>query len=162
MARKQLIKGANASRVEERIARVPADLVVQSSTIFGAIKAMEGDSAATIPESAAAPRKAAPRKAASKQAEPKRVEEKRQEPRKPAKPPESVAKPVVPEQRPALASSGGKLKVSDFTATEREAIVRCCSDYRNRLPTYLLAVQKEVKIIDSVIEKCKVPGRKKG
>lgn len=154
MARKQLIKGANASRVEERIARVPADLVVQGSTIFGAIKAMERDSAATKPAPTAAPKKAAPRKAAPKQAEPMMAEPKRLEPGKPAKP-ESAAKPVVPEQRAALAPSGGKLKVSDFTAQEREAIVRCCSDYRNRLPTYLLAVQKEVRIIDSVIEKCR-------
>ena len=49
---------------------------------------------------------------------------------------------------------------SDFhlTAKERETIVRCCTDYRNHLPIYLLAVQMEVEIIDSVIDKCRASG----
>ena len=155
MARKQLIKGANASKVEERIARVPADLLVQGpATIFGAIKAMEEGSAETKPEPAAAPEKAPPKKAPPKKAPQMKAEPERPEPAIPA----PATKPAAPEAR--FEPSGGKLKVSDFTASEREAIVRCCSDYRNRLPTYLLAVQREVEIIDSVIEKCRA--KKKG
>jgi hypothetical protein len=68
-----------------------------------------------------------------------------------------------PQAAPAKAAEGrpakpGRVSPSDFNAAEREAIVRCCSDYRNHLPTYLLAVQKEVQVIDSVIEKCRASG----
>jgi hypothetical protein len=60
----------------------------------------------------------------------------------------------MPDARPTALPRPRPLAPSDFSAAEREAIVRCCSDYRNHLPTYLIAVQKEVKVIDSVIEKC--------
>jgi hypothetical protein len=43
----------------------------------------------------------------------------------------------------------------DFSAAEREAILRCCLEYRNRMPTYLQSAQRELKVIDSVIEKCR-------
>jgi hypothetical protein len=115
MARKQLIKGANAARVEARISRVPADLGADSgeaaSSIFGALRAME---AAT-----------------------------------------TVVPIEKPEARPSAHPKSGRLGPSDFSAVERETILRCCRDYRNRLPTYLLAVQKELKVLDSVIEKCR-------
>ncbi|MDA8425681.1 MAG: hypothetical protein M0Z80_06045 [Treponema sp.] len=39
--------------------------------------------------------------------------------------------------------------------------MRCCADYRNRLPIYLLAVQREVEIIDSVIDKCHLVDERK-
>lgn len=135
MARKRLIKGANAARVEERIALVPADVTIlesgPESSIFDALRALEGSST---------PPKAAPPRG-----------------RKPAPPPEG--KPAsVPEPEPP--AKPGRVGPSDFTAAERDEIVRCCSDYRNRLPTYLLAVQKEVEVIDSVIGKCRsVKGR---
>jgi len=106
MARKQLVKGANAARVEERIARVPADLgpgpeSAEPQSVFAAIKALE-------------------------------------EPQPPA-------------------AKTARISPSDFSQTERETIVRCCSEYRNRLPTYLQATQGELKVIDSVIEKCRAP-----
>jgi hypothetical protein len=113
MARKQLIKGANAARLEERIARVPADLGPKLSperSIFGAITEMEKDENA------------------------------------------SKAKPKPSRRRAAQISRIGP---SDFSNAERETIMRCCEDYRNRLPIYLQSVQREVKVIDAVIEKCK-------
>ncbi len=135
MARKRLIKGANAARVEERIARVPADVTIlesgPESSIFDALRALEGSST---------PPKAAPARG-----------------RKPAPPPEGKPESIPEPESPA---KPGRVGPSDFTAAEREEIVRCCSDYRNRLPTYLLAVQKEVEVIDSVIGKCRsVTGR---
>ncbi len=53
MARKRLIKGANAARVEARISRVPVDLgadLSRAPSIFGALKAMEAEAAAARPE----------------------------------------------------------------------------------------------------------------
>jgi hypothetical protein len=116
MARKQLVKGANAARLEERIARVPADLGPKES-IFGAITEMEKGASASKEESTAKPSR-----------------------RKPAQPKTAQISRIGP---------------SDFTNAEREAILRCCEDYRNRLPIYLQSVQREVKVIDAVIEKCK-------
>jgi hypothetical protein len=149
MARKQLIKGANAARVEARISRVPADLGVDSGeaqSIFGALRALE----------AAAPLAAKP--AAKPAARP------RPAPRAPAAPepvlPEPVPlAPAPPEPAAKLRAKPqakqGRLGPSDFSGPEREAILRSCRDYRNHLPTYLLAVQKELEVLDSVIEKCR-------
>lgn len=157
MARKRLIKGANAARVEERIARVPADMSLAESpaesSIFGALRALEG--AATAPPQAPGPG-AAPRAAKPKAPKAKAA------PRQKAASPRKLPLPHVTEPRqedapglkPVLPPKASRLSPSDFSAAEREAIVRCCSDYRNRLPTYLLAVQKEVKVLDSVIDKC--------
>jgi hypothetical protein len=133
MARKQLIKGANAARLEERIARVPADLGPKLSperSIFGAITEMERDENATKTE----PK---PKPSRRKAAEPKKA--------KPQEPP--------PESRPE-STQLSRIGPSDFSNAERETIMRCCADYRNRLPIYLLSVQHEVKVIDAVIEKC--------
>jgi hypothetical protein len=127
MARKQLIKGANAAAVEARISRVPADIdasrIRAAPSIFGALKAMEAGATAELPA------------------------------RVPAKP-RAQAKPKDPAKQ-------ARIGPSDFSPNERDAIMRCCRDYRNRLPTYLLAVQKEVRIIDSVIEKCRTATRGK-
>jgi hypothetical protein len=103
MARKRLVKGANAAALEERISRVPADIGKSSGSgddesIFGAIRAMDDEA-------------------------PPRAED--------------------------------KTRKIDFSVAEREAIARCCLDYRNRMPTYLQSTQRELKIIDSVIKKCK-------
>jgi hypothetical protein len=133
MARKQLIKGANAAAVEARISRVPADIdasgIRAAPSIFGALKAMEAGASAELP--ARVPAK----------------------PRAPAKL-QAQAKPKDPAKQ-------ARIGPSDFSPNERDAIMRCCRDYRNRLPTYLLAVQKEVRIIDSVIEKCRTATRGK-
>lgn len=152
MARKRLIKGANAARVEERIARVPADVsLVESSaesSIFGALRAMESPSTKTP----ARPSRTAKPKSSKVLIAP--LEE--TAPRQKA-PPQRVAEPrqgTAPSPKPEVLPKASRLSPSDFSAAEREAIVRCCSDYRNRLPTYLLAVQKEVKVLDSVIDKC--------
>lgn len=124
MARKQLIKGANAARLEERIARVPADLGPKPSpekSIFGAITEMEKDENAPTAE---------------------------------PKPKPSRRRAARPKSRPESAQTS-RIGPSDFSNAERETIMRCCEDYRNRLPIYLQSVQREVKVIDAVIEKCK-------
>ncbi len=166
MARKRLIKGANAARVEERIARVPADVNLPESaaesSIFDALRALEG-TARSAPQSlpravrtASAPAKAPA--SARPSPSPVAAPTKRHTPASTgsraspsAKPKGQSSKATIEPEAPAKA---GRLSPSDFSAVEREAIVRCCSDYKNRLPTYLLAVQKEVGILDSVIEKC--------
>ena len=189
MARKRLIKGANAARVEERIARVPADMGLEAqaeSSIFDALRALEGAATATPPTRALAaasspasvpgpsrtPPSRAPSPKSSARAKPKpskaaaspRRETRSQREAAPTKaaarlkstpePKPALAQKNEPSPRPQLPLKASRLSPSDFSAAEREAIVRCCSDYKNRLPTYLLAVQKEVKVIDSVIDKC--------
>jgi hypothetical protein len=139
VARKRLIKGANAARVEERIARVPADVpspvTGQGASIFGALRSME--------EGKSSPRKPAAKKPAVKKPAARKPAAQKDEP------PAPRGGQTLSEPRPKA------LAPSDFNAAEREAIVRCCSDYRNHLPTYLIEVQKEVRIIDSVIDKCR-------
>jgi hypothetical protein len=174
MARKQLIKGANAVRVEERISRVPDEPSIERS-IFGALKEMESSEARSAP--AAAER--APRPVASKAralrpvARPvtkptagpamKTAVKPSAEPAvKPtaARPPKSVAAPkaVAPAPPPKSPDPGSaqrrKLRTSDFTAAERREILNCCVDYRNRLPIYLLSARREVELLDSIIGKC--------
>jgi hypothetical protein len=128
MARKRLIKGANAARVEARISRVPADLGSgsgEASSIFGALRAMD--------EVGASPTELPPASPSDKPA-----------PKRPA----TVAATTAPSPK------RGRLRSSDFSTAERGAILRCCMDYRNRLPTYLLSVQEELAVLDSIIEKC--------
>jgi hypothetical protein len=131
MARKRLTKGANALRVEERIARVPLDMVrpVEGETgIFKALKALEDD--AVPAEEAPRPRpSAAPR-------------------RRPAK---GAARPAALGAR---IESEGRLGPDSFSEAERRAIVLSCTEYRNRLPTYLRSARREVEIIDSILRKC--------
>jgi hypothetical protein len=149
MARKHLIKGANAARVEERISRVPADLGAvqgEAPSIFGALKAMEAEAKAAKPAIAAKPTVAVP---------PRQRPAARRGPSKTRPPAAASVARIIPIERPEpLKPKPGRIGPSDFTQIEREAILRCCREYRNHLPTYLLAVQKEVRIIDSVIEKC--------
>ena len=223
MARKRLIKGANAVRVEERIARVPVDVSLpefeSGSGIFDALRAMEADrSESPAPQATAAllrmdpkpttpsvekapakpkvvkapvePKPKAPKvvkapKVAKAPAERKpKVQKIKAERggmavkgRSPTRKPAPVSAPtaaIVPAAAPAVAvtpspasraaetpqkpTKPGRIGTSDFTAKERETIIRCCSDYRNHLPIYLLAVQMEVEIIDSVIDKCLASG----
>lgn len=176
MARKRLIKGANATRVEERIARVPADVLGASpgESIFGALRAMESSAPSAQPPAQppaplAAPKPAAKRPSARRAKAAKAVALKAEAPKQ-AAPLREAAPTAVPESAtPVPAARDGlplegdrrkqarRLSPSDFTAAERAEIVRCCADYRNRLPTYLLAVQYEVEVIDSVIDKCRTP-----
>lgn len=118
MARKRLVKGTNAARLEERIARVPADIEPEGEmSIFSAIKELEEDEAK-----------------AARGAEPPR--------------PSAAAKDRT-GHRPQP-----RLGPGSFSAAERETIMRCCRDYRNRLPTYLQATRRELGLIDAIIEKC--------
>lgn len=221
MARKRLIKGTNATRVEERIGRVPED-IGEPTSIFRALKAMETSSEPqpiaakpreSQPESGGAdrrkpraprakparkpkagspapltsPLKAAspkpttgksraaqpapdkPRTAAGRASRPKPAPSRstattaRRAP--PATSPGPTESPVQAQGAPAQEAEEQprlqRLGPTDFSSAERETIIRCCSDYRNHLPIYLLAVQREVRIIDSVIEKCGRAGSKR-
>jgi hypothetical protein len=179
MARKQLIKGANAARVEARISRVPVDLgsgLDAAPSIFGALKAMEADAQVPKPKASAptparplpkpkAPAKSPAKPKAERRAEPKVETKAEPEAATPARleteaidSPQRAADIIPIEPEAPLQPKPGRIGPSDFTAVEREAILRCCKDYRNHLPTYLLAVQREVMIIDSVIEKCQAAG----
>ena len=185
MARKRLIKGANATRVEERIARVPVDVSEASpvQSIFGALRAMEEGSAqlvTPVAEQARAPSLTNPEPKARAEPRGRRPPERKRASKKTAastplalrpEPPKAVPQPVLQEPAPDKADAvtldpaipavpdkparHNRIGPSDFSAAERAEIVRCCSDYRNRLPTYLLAVQVEVEVIDSVIDKCR-------
>jgi hypothetical protein len=136
------MKGANALRVEERIARVPADLggpAEAETGIFEALKSLElKDGSAGGARRAAKP----PRRSAA----PRRLE------------PEGTAregaarKGAEPEEKAPLAAE--RLGPSSFTAAERRAIVVSCTEYRNRLPIYLQSAKREVEIIDSILRKC--------
>jgi hypothetical protein len=148
MARKRLIKGANAARVEARISRVPADIGEEAS-IFGALRALEGDAAPSAVAAPQEPAAAITRAPAAKRAAPRAA---RPVAKAAAKGP-AAASPGQPAKAPSQPRHD-KLRPIDFSAAERRAILRCCKDYRNRLPTYLLSVQKEVKVLDSIIEKC--------
>ncbi len=197
MARKRLIKGANAVRVEERIARVPEDLGGESN-IFRTLKALE-DAPIRSPSpslSPGTPQAAKPAPAPKKKTKPPKAESSRQAtagkrpartgakngtPHRPpiieakagtgegpqslshapTRPDEAQAQEAAPiratvrgEVPKAPSPSRKHLGPEDFTAAERREIVRCCADYRNHLPIYLLAVQREVEVIDAVIEKC--------
>jgi hypothetical protein len=162
MARKQLIKGANAAAVEARISRVPADLDAAPS-IFSALKAMEAEAPASekpvspIVGKAAGPTKPRTAKRPAAKRAPTRAKAPGAD-EAPGAGNAPIAKPEAPVARAKAEIPDrprpSRLGPSDFTKLEREAILRCCTDYRNHLPTYLLAVQREVEIIDSVIEKC--------
>ena len=167
MARKQLIKGANAARVEARISRVPVDLGADlrgTPSIFGALKAMEADAQAALALPAATPVATPSAKPAAAPAPPRPAARSRKSRAKPPAKPKAEAAAatlrapaadIIPvEAAVPRRPKPGRIGPSDFTAIERDAILRCCRDYRNHLPTYLLAVQKEVRIIDSVIVKC--------
>jgi hypothetical protein len=155
MARKQLIKGANATRVEERIARVPADLETESSpSIFGALKALAEEEAAGADVIAAEGGKPKARR----EPKPRRKSSKAAGAGTAAQGASARAQDIIPtaESEPdTTPEKKAHLGPGDFNKAERNEILRCCVDYRNRLPIYLLAVQQELEVIDSVIEKCK-------
>jgi len=129
------MKGANALRVEERIARVPLDVIRSAegdTGVFEALKDLE-------------------REARSAGREPPRVESR-------AKPEASRSKtaPRAPAVRSPESGSEAarRLGPDSFTKAERRAIVVSCTEYRNRLPTYLQSAKGEVEIIDSILRKC--------
>jgi hypothetical protein len=141
MARKRLTKGANALRVEERIAMVPLDVVrpAEGETgIFRALRTLERDDG-PVPEPRRRSRPA-PRRPAEKSA--------------PVDAAPADAAPAPAEAAPAGSEPSARLGPLSFSDAERGAIVVCCTEYRNRLPTYLLSAKREVEIIDSILKKC--------
>jgi hypothetical protein len=136
MARKRLIKGANATRVEARISRVPADLAGEGASIFAALRAAED-----VPTPSAAPEVAASKGRASAT-------------KSKGKSSKGTTEAPKAAEAPAGRPKRARLRSSDFNAAELEAILRCCVEYRNRLPTYLLSAKGEVEVLDSIIEKC--------
>jgi hypothetical protein len=156
MARKQLIKGANAARVEARLARVPDEPsggADEGKSIFEELRAMEG--VGGRPAAKAAPAVSA-KKVAAKPAPKMPI---RKSAAKAATKPPAKAAPAAPtasakKAAAKVAPARPRLGSSNFTAVERAEIRRCCEDYRVRLPTYLKSARKEVELIDSIIAKC--------
>jgi hypothetical protein len=133
------MKGANALRVEERIARVPLDLVRPAGGeigIFEAIKALgrDDEESREAPRQRPRPQPASGRPKAAQEAVPKAA---------------SAAR-----GRAAAREAAARLGPESFSKAERRAIVLSCTEYRNRLPTYLLSAKREVEIIDSILRKC--------
>lgn len=147
MARKRLTKGTNALRVEERIAKVPADLIRRpdaSSGVFEALKKLEDRTEASGADTTPKQKKLdeltpQTKKVASKPKAGGTVAQGASNPPKGHKPEEKSERRLGPDS---------------FTKAERRAIVRSCTDYRNRLPTYLRSAMHDVEILDSIIRKC--------
>jgi len=150
MARKRLTKGTNALRVEERIARVPADLSsprAEGSGVFEALRLLERESEGAgggRDDATMQPIPATPPAARRQKAIPARR-------RIPAAPKNAPAPAEGPDPKKRLGPES-------FTKAERRAIVVSCIEYRNRLPTYLKSAMREVEIIDSILQKCERAG----
>jgi len=162
MARKQLIRGANAARVEARIARVPDEALspFEGRSIFGEIKALEEGgrlaqiAPAPMPRPAPKPLASGGKRAGAPAPQSARRASGAGAPIPvPARRPASPQGPAASSPEPRRAKRP-KLRASDFTPAERKEILLCCVEYRNRLPTYLQSAMREVEIIDSIIAKC--------
>ncbi len=165
MARKRLTKGTNALRVEERIARVPADLSSprqEGSGVFEALRLLGRESGESgglrddKPKAAFESPPAAPRAASLVKAEkpaPAKAAKAAPAPRRASS--AAKAAPAKAGAQPAGKAEPRKtLSPESFTKAERRAIVVSCVEYRNRLPTYLRSAMREVQIIDSILKKC--------
>jgi hypothetical protein len=180
MARKKLTPGANAARVEERIARTPGDL--NGPSIFQLLKKETADApqAQAPAEPAARPRTPARQEPATGPEPPvrPRTPPKRRAGRAPIKaapeePPrqpkpvprpagKSAQKPAAPAQAPSEEEPRlvrGRAAIS-LTSDERVVLVKACQTYRNGLPTYLRSVQREVALLDGIIGR--LSGRRSG
>jgi hypothetical protein len=131
MARKKLIRGANAARVEERIANPPGDL--EGPTIFQLLRAEEPPQGPLSRSPAGEKPRSNRRRAVPAPVGPK-------------EPPREAAQPGAPEKR------RGRAAVA-LSMEERGLLVKACRSYRNSLPTYLRSVQREVALIDGLIGK---------
>jgi hypothetical protein len=172
MARKQLIKGANALRVEERIARVPADLLAEGregetgqESIFRALKALEGRPSMAAPE-APAPEGPSARPVGARPVSARPISARPA----PSRRAPASARPLPSRSAPASPAPPAKAKEpapprrigpADFSAAERAAIIRSCTEYRNFLPIYLQSAQAELRVIDAVLAKCRAIERHK-
>ncbi len=151
MARKRLIKGPNAERVEKRIAQVPEDIT--ETNIFKVLKEIEERSKASQPvethtniemqpeKRGKEPSGRKPKRAVNGTTKTKHEQNKKSSP-KPVKGKTSKNTTVL--------KSGASIK---FTKSEKEIVIKSCKAYRNTLPIYLKSVQKEVKTIDGIIKK---------
>ena len=164
MARKKLIKGSNAERVEKRIANTPED-VNDKISVFSVLKEVEenklklypADEKTKLPEHEQLPEKVIKKKKASKKT--KEFEKKTNKNNRKAK------KDLPAEEKTIFAENddkepGNSVKKSSkstirFNKNEKDIIVKSCKAYKNTLPIYLRYVQEEVKTIDEIIRKLK-------
>ncbi len=134
MARKRLIKGPNAERVEKRIAQVPEDIT--ETNIFKVLKEIEERSKSSQPVETHTNIEIRPEKRAVTGTTKHDTGKNKKSPPNPVK--------------------GKRLKAGasiKFTKSEKEIVIKSCKAYRNTLPIYLKSVQKEVKTIDGIIKK---------
>lgn len=164
MARKKLIKGSNAERVEKRIANTPED-VNDKISVFSVLKEVEenklklypADEKTKLPEPEQLPEKVIKKKKASKKT--KEFEKKTNKNNRKAKKDLPAEEKTLFEENDdkELRSSVKKSSKSTFrfNKNEKDIIVKSCKAYKNTLPIYLRYVQEEVKTIDEIIRKLK-------
>ncbi len=184
MARKKLIKGPNAERVEQRIAQVPEDIT--ETSIFKVLKEIEEKSKSeneeaieeVIKEKRTRKKRTKKKRATKKETTTSSPES--EAPKKRTTLQEALigGKPIeinstddsleptedlqeektdetaTEEKKATTKKKRGDRKVS-FTKAEKEIIIKSCTNYKNTLPIYLKSVQREVKLIDNVIKKLK-------
>ncbi len=172
MARKKLIKGPNAERVEQRIAQVPKDIT--ETSIFKVLKEIEEKSKTQnqeilneiVTEEEAEKVKEQPKKDVNEKRKISKKARTKKSKKKLSPLQEALIGEVSPvhEEKPEgeeKTEEKGKSKKRkaekkiSFTKAEKEIIVKSCINYKNSLPIYLKSVQREVKLIDNVIKKLK-------
>lgn len=147
MARKRLIKGPNAERVEKRIAQVPEDIT--ETNIFKVLKEIEERSKSSQPAETHTNIEIQTEK---KSKEPSGRNHKKTviKTTKTKHPAEKNKKSSPKPAKGKVLKSGASIK---FTKSEKEIVIKSCKAYRNTLPIYLKSVQKEVRTIDTIIKK---------
>jgi hypothetical protein len=153
MARKQLIAGSNARRLEDRISRVPPDIRDEGG-IFRELRMREETDDLAKADEVAQTDDVVHADIAAK--EPGSI------PKRSSARPRPAAK--APQKKPASGSAArlevkpeknnGSRSTIPFTRHERELISKCCVEYRNHLPIYLKSVRHEVNLLESIIRKC--------
>lgn len=134
MARKHLIKGTNATRVEERIGNVPLDLS-STDSIFQKINAMKKDED-SIKKSKRNPSVKKQNNTSSSSVSKKLKEEENLV---------QISQQEIPKQEESIVH---------FSKPEKELIIKCCKNYKNTIPSYLRVYQNELKLISHILLKC--------
>ncbi len=147
MARKRLIKGPNAERVEKRIADAPEDIT--ETSIFKVLKEIEEKS-----------KKTNKKQKTTEGNQSEKVSRKTKKRKKSEATPshENLPETAIIQEKQATETEETRTslrKAIKFTKAEREIIRKSCISYKNTLPIYLKAFQNEVKIIDNVLKKLK-------
>lgn len=146
MARKQLKRGPNASRVTKRIAEAPHDL--SDKNIFTVLKEME-DQEPAPPSFNEKKQKSTiismpDRRQDTEQAGPPAVSQNRQ----------TSKAQIIPAEQEETDDNDLPQEIV-FTEEEKEIIKKAVMDYRNRLPMYLKAMRPKIDAVHRIVKKIK-------